>query len=436
MKKPTHPYPVSKAALVSWALYDWANSAFAAIITTFVFAAYFTRQVAENETMGSAQWGNMLGIAGIIIAIGGPILGAVADQAGRRKPWIIIFTVLCVATTALLWLVKPAPTYVWLALLLVALGTLGAEFASIFYNAMLPGLSGPEYVGRWSGWGWSIGYAGSVICLVVALLVFIQKGSQWLGLNPASAEPVRATFPLVSIWYLLFALPLFLITPDTQGTGKSLPQAVRDGMQQLYTSIRHVRHYSHIVRFLIARIFYIEGLATLFAFGGVYAAGTFNMSEQDILLFGIALNVTAALGAAAFAWVDDWVGSKQAILLSLIGLIVFGAVVLIVKTSALFWTFGLLLGIFVGPAQAASRSFLARAAPEPLRNEMFGLFALSGKVTSFLGPLLVGWGTYLSGSQRVGMSVIIIFFILGFLLMLTVPATKKQEKALSIDRDG
>jgi UMF1 family MFS transporter len=154
------------------------------------------------------------------------------------------------------------------------------------------------------------------------------------------------------------------------------------------------------------------------------------MSEQDILLFGIALNVTAALGAAAFAWVDDWVGSKQAILLSLIGLIVFGAVVLVVKTSALFWTFGLLLGIFVGPAQAASRSFLARAAPEPLRNEMFGLFALSGKVTSFLGPLLVGWGTYLSGSQRAGMSVIIIFFIIGFLLMLTVPAAKKQRLSL------
>lgn len=436
MKQPTRVYPVSKAALVSWALYDWANSAFAAIITTFVFAAYFTRQVAENETIGSAQWGNMLGIAGIIIAIGGPILGAVADQGGRRKPWIIVFTVLCVVATVLLWLVKPAPTYAWLALLLVGLGTLGSEFAFIFYNAMLPGLAGPKYVGRWSGWGWSIGYAGSVACLIIALLIFIQKGSQWFGLNPASGEPVRATFPLVSVWYLLFALPLFLITPDTRGTGKSLARAVRDGMQQLYDSIRHVRRYNHIVRFLIARVFYIDGLATLFAFGGVYAAGTFNMSEQDILLFGITLNVTAGLGAAAFAWVDDWIGSKQVILLSLISLIILGTLVLAVKTSALFWTFGLLLGIFVGPAQAASRSFLARAAPEPLRNEMFGLFALSGKVTSFLGPLLVGWGTYLSGSQRIGMSIIIVFFIIGFLLMLTVPAAKKQEKALSVDRDG
>jgi UMF1 family MFS transporter len=330
--------------------------------------------------------------------------------------------------TALLWLVKPAPDYAWLALLLVGLGTLGSEFAFIFYNAMLPGLAGPKHVGKWSGWGWSIGYVGGVACLIIALFIFIQKGSHWFGLDPASAEPVRATFPLVSIWYLLFALPLFLATPDTRGTGKSLFRATRDGMRQLRDSIRHVRRYSHIVRFLIARVFYIDGLATLFAFGGVYAAGTFNMNEQEILLFGIALNITAGLGAAAFAWIDDWIGSKQAILLALIGLIVLGTFVLVVETPALFWIFGLLLGIFVGPAQAASRSFLARVAPEPLRNEMFGLFALSGKVTSFLGPLLVGWGTYLSGSQRVGMSTIIIFFIIGFLLMLTVPATKNEDE--------
>lgn len=415
----------SKAGLISWALYDWANSAFAAVITTFVFAAYFTRQVAENETLGSAHWGYMLGIAGLIVAIGGPLLGAVADQGGRRKPWIILFTLLCIVATALLWLIKPAPSYAWLALLLVGLGTIGSEFAFIFYNAMLPGLSGPKHVGRWSGWGWSIGYAGGVVCLIIALLAFIQGGSHWLGLDPASAEPVRATFPLVSVWYLLFALPLFFITPDTQGTGKPLPRAVRDGMGQLYDSIRQVRRYSHIVRFLIARMFYIDGLATLFAFGGVYAAGTFDMNEQEILLFGIALNVTAGLGAAAFAWVDDWMGSKQTILLSLTGLILLATLVLVVETETLFWTFGLLLGIFVGPAQAASRSYLARVAPEPLRNEMFGLFALSGKVTAFLGPLLVGWMTYLSGSQRLGMSTIVVFFSIGLVLMLTVPATKK-----------
>ncbi|ABA57518.1 MFS transporter [Nitrosococcus oceani] len=423
-----HSTPASKASLISWALYDWANSAFAAVITTFVFAAYFTRQVAENETLGSAQWGNIVGISGLVIAITGPLLGAIADQGGRRKPWIIVFTLLCVIATALLWFIKPTPDYAWLALLLVGLGTLGAEFAFIFYNAMLPGLAGPKYVGRWSGWGWSIGYAGGVACLIVALFAFIQGGNHWFGLDPDSAEPVRATFPLVSGWYLLFALPLFLITPDTQGTGKPLWRATKDGMRQLYDSIRHVRQYSTIARFLIARMFYIDGLATLFAFGGVYAAGTFDMDEQEILLFGIALNVTAGLGAAAFAWIDDWIGSKKTILLSLISLILLTTLILIVETSTLFWTFGLLLGIFVGPAQAASRSFLARVAPESLRNEMFGLFALSGKATAFLGPLLVGWITYLAGSQRIGMGAIVIFLLVGFVLMLTVPAAKKPEE--------
>lgn len=428
MTKPIHATPASNVSLIAWALYDWANSAFAAIITTFVFAAYFTRQVAENETIGSAQWGNMLGLAGLVIAITGPLLGAVADQGGRRKPWIAVFTGLCVAATALLWLIKPDPAYIWLALLLVGLGTLGSEFAFIFYNAMLPGLAGHNHVGRWSGWGWSMGYAGGVICLIIALTVFIQSGQHWFGLDSTTAEPVRATFPLVAVWYLLFALPFFLITPDTPGSGKSFPQAVRAGVNQLRDSIRHVRRYRTLVRFLIARMFYIDGLATLFAFGGVYAAGTFNMTAQEVLLFGIALNITAGLGAVSFAWIDDWIGSKPTILLSLIGLIILGTLVLLVKSSALFWIFGLLLGIFVGPAQAASRSFVARAAPESMRNEIFGLFALSGKVTSFLGPLLVGWGTYLSGSQRIGMSAIVIFFCIGFLLMLTVPAAKKTSQ--------
>lgn len=426
IKRFTHFLRSPKAGLIAWALYDWANSAFAAVITTFVFAAYFTRQVAQDETLGSALWGNTLGAAGLMVAIAGPLLGAVADQGGRRKPWIIAFTLLCVVATGLLWYVKPSSAYIGLALVLAGLGTVGSEFANIFYNAMLPGLTEPRFIGRWSGWGWSIGYAGGVVCLVVALVAFIQTGNLWLGLDPGSAEPVRATFLLVAVWYLLFAMPLFLLTPDTQGTGKRLPHAARDGMQQLWNSILHIRRYSHIIRFLIARMIYIDGLATLFAFGGVYAAGTFDMSEQDILLFGIALNITAGLGAVGFAWIDDWIGAKRTILLSLIGLIVSGTWILLVDSPALFWTFGLLLGVFVGPVQASSRSFMGRVAPEALRNEMFGLYAFSGKATAFLGPMLVGWLTYLSGSQRIGMGAITAFFLIGFWLMLSVPGDRNE----------
>jgi UMF1 family MFS transporter len=416
----------STPGLVSWAFYDWASSAFATIIQTFVFAAYFTRHVAENETVGSVQWGNTLSAAAIVVAIGGPILGAMADQAGRRKPWIAGFTALCVGATALLWFVRPSLEYVWLAMLLVWLGTIGEEFAAIFYNAMLPSLVGSDRLGRWSGWGWSLGYAGGLVSLVVALFAFVRADHPWFSLDRTVAEHVRATFLLVAVWYLLFAIPLFLVTPDARGTGKGLARAARDGLRQLSDSIRQVRRYRDIIRFLIARMIYIDGLATVFAFGGVYAAGTFKMTEEEVLIFGIALNVTAGIGAALFAWVDDWIGSKRTILLSLVGVMVPATLILFVQSPTLFWAFGLLLGVFVGPVQAASRSFMARIAPEALLNEMFGLYALSGKATAFLGPLLVGWGTYLSGSQRLGMGTTIVFFVIGFLLMLNVPADRKS----------
>ncbi len=412
---------------VCWAFYDWGNSSFAAVIQTFVFAAYFTRQVAADESIGTAQWGNTIGFAGLAVALGGPILGAIADHTGRRKPWIVTFTLLCVAATGLLWFVTPEHSSVALAVLLVALGTIGSEFANIFYNAMLPGLTRSDTLGRWSGWGWSLGYVGGLLCLTISLFVFIRSGQAWFGLDPESAEPVRATFPFVAAWYLTFALPLILFTPDTPSSGKSFRVAARAGLRQLADSVRHVRRYRHIMIFLVARMFYIDGLTTVFTFGGVYAAGTFDMTEQQVLVFGIALNITAGLGAAAFAWIDDWIGGKRTILYSVAGLTVASTLILLVTSQTAFWVFGLLLGIFVGPAQAASRSFLARLAPETLRNEMFGLLAFSGKATAFLGPILVGWVTYATGSQRLGMATIVGFFIIGFALMLRVPAQPKNR---------
>lgn len=413
-------------ALLAWALYDWANSAFSAIISTFVFAAYFTRHVAPNEILGTAQWGYTIGLAGVVIAAAGPILGAVADQAGRRKPWIALFTLVCVVPTALMWYVRPTPDYTGLALVLAGIATVGVEIASIFYNAMLPDLARPQAVGRWSGWGWGLGYAGGVASLLIALFVFI-KGGNMFNLDHSTAEQVRATFVLVAVWYTVFSLPLFVGCPDMPPTGKRLSRAVADGLGQLAETIRHARRYRSIIRFLIARIFFIDGLATLFTFGGVYAAGTFDMSEQQVLTFGLALNVTAGIGAAGFAWVDDRFGSKVTIQLSLLGLIIAGGATLLVASQTAFWALGLVLGIFVGPVQAASRSYLARIAPVELRAQMFGLLALSGKATAFVGPILVGAVTDASGSQRVGMGVIIALFLAGLVLMLSVPEAHRQH---------
>ncbi|MBW3197280.1 MULTISPECIES: MFS transporter [Marinobacter] len=419
--------PENKRALWSWALYDWANSAFFTIILTFVFAQYFSVSVIQDEVAGTRAWGNIVGIAGVVIAILAPILGAIADQSGRRKPWLISFTLLCVVSSAMLWTVTPDQSQFWTAALWVGLGTLGAEFAFIFYNSMLPDLARPERTGRWSGWAWGLGYVGGIASLVVALYGFIEADGTLFNLDRDAAEHVRATFVLVAVWYLVFALPAFFFIPDRPSTGLSLGAATRAGLAQLKQSIAHVRQYRDIVRFLIARMLYTDGLATIFTFGGVYAAGTFNMSPTEVLQFAIALNVTAGLGALGFAWIDDALGGRNTILLSLVGLGCSAFAILVVDGATAFWIWGMILGIFVGPLQSASRSHLARVAPPHLQTQMFGLFAFSGKATAFAGPLLVGWVTSVTDSQRWGMSTILLFLLIGFVLMLKVPATEARK---------
>ena len=404
----------SRTTLVAWAFYDWANNGFATVILTFVFSAYFTRRVAPDSVSGSALWGNMVGIAGLLVALGGPLWGATADQNGRRKPWLVVFTLLCVTATASLWFIRPQASCLYPALILVGVGIIGAEYATIFYNAMLPQLVPQDRVGRWSGRGWGLGYAGGLICLLAAWAIMGGGGA------PESLLRIRATFLLAAGWYLVFALPLFFLVPDTRGLGKPLGRAVRDGLSQLAETLRQVRRFKALALFLVARMIYIDALATIFALGGVYAAGVFDMREQEVLLFGVVLNITAGLGALVFAPLDDKFGPRTTILIALAGLITGTAVILIVHTLLFFWLAGAFLGLFVGPVQAASRSYMARAAPEDMRHQMFGLYAFSGKVTSFAGPFLVGGLTALSGSQRIGMSVIVVLLVIGGLLMLRV----------------
>lgn len=412
--------PAPTRALVAWAFYDWANSAVATVVTSFVFATYFTRAVAESPELGTAQWSHAQSAAALAIAILSPILGAVADRGGRRKPWLAVFTLTSIVATGLMWFVLPSPDYVVLALVLVAIGTLGFEFGTVFYNAMLPDLAPRERLGRWSGWGWGLGYVGGLLALVLCLVGFVQTENPWFGVGKDQQANIRATTVVVAVWFAVFALPLFLLTPDRPSNNIPMGTAIRQGLAMLRRTLGTLRYRPNLLAFLLAQMLYADGLATLFAFGGIYAAGTFGMSFAEVIQFGILLNITAGLGAAAFAPLDDRLGAKRTIMLSLLGLILCGATVLLAESKTMFWIGGGVLGIFVGPCQAASRSMMARLAPAGERAEMFGLLALSGKATAFLGPAILGWATLAFMSQRAGMATILVFWIAGLVLLIRV----------------
>ena len=403
--------------VVSWCIYDWGNSVFGTLITTFVFAPYFTTAVAASPTEGTVLWGHASSIAAFLMAVSSPVLGAIADRIGRRKPWLLVFTGLCVAFTAALWLVRPTVDDVPLALVLFVCAAVCAELAFVFYNAMLPVLVPRTFLGRVSGWGLALGFAGAIASLGVALMGFVREGAPLASLDHGAAENIRATVILVAAWYAVFTLPLALFTRDGAGSGTPLRKAVREGMITLVATLRGIGKYANIVRFLTAYLFYSNGIVTLFAFGGIFAAGVFGMTLEQVILFAIALNVTAGVGAAGFGWVDDRIGSKAAIMITLLGLLAVGGVLAATSSGLVVWTIGLSLGLFVGGGQAASRAMMARLSPAGMETEMFGLYALSGRATAFAGPLAVALATDAFGNQRAGMVAILGFFLVGLLLM-------------------
>ncbi len=407
-------------ALFGWCLFDWANSGFPTVIATFVFSAYFARAVAGDDVSGTAYWGWATSLSALAVAVFSPAMGAIADRTGRRKAWIVPLSILCIAATASLWFTKPDPAYVVFGLVGFAVANFAFESSMVFYNAMLPDLAPPRMIGRVSGWGWGLGYAGGLSCLAIAFAGFALPETPWFGLDKAAAEHIRATTILVAVWYSVFLIPFLFWTPDREPLRISTRDAVYGGLSTLAATLTNIRAHGNIARFLIARMIYNDGLTTLFAFGGIYATGTFGMDFQELILFGIALNVTAGFGAAAFAWIDDWIGSKPTILISIAGLGLLGFLLLLVDSKAWFWALALPLGIFMGPAQSASRSLMARLAPEDLRTEMFGLYAFSGKATAFFGPAILGWATWAFDSQRAGMATILVFFVVGAILLLPV----------------
>lgn len=403
----------------SWAFYDWANSAFTTLVVTFIYATYFTQAMAPDPLTGTGWWSRAVATSAVLIALLSPVLGAMADRGGTRKRFLAISTITCVLATTLLAFVAPGGgREAFLALACFVVANVAFEMSVMFCNAFLPAIASSEKIGRISGYGWGLGYVGGLLCMAIALVGFVQPEVPWFGLSKEAGWNVRATNLLVAGWFLAFSIPFFLNVPEKAVPGGSTD--VRGAFRALAQTVRDIRRYRDIVRFLVAHLIYNDGLVTVFAFGAIYAAGTFGMTIADVILFGVVLNVASGLGAIGFGFVDDKIGGKNAVLVSLVGLIAAAAIAVWAPTRDWFWVAGVLIGIFVGPNQSSSRSLLGRFVPERHQTEFFGLYAFSGKAAAFLGPLLLGAATTAFASQRAGMATVIVFFVIGGAVMLTV----------------
>src|SRR5690606_22507901 len=260
-------------------------------------------------------------------------------------------------------------------------------------------------IGRVSGLGWGLGYFGGLLALALALVTLVQPETPWFGFSTENGENVRATNLLVAVWFVVFSVPLFLWVDEDKSRVSPAGQVIRDGWIQLKGTLREISRYRQTVRFLIARLVYNDGLVTVFAFGGIYAAGTFGFTIEQVLVFGIVINIAAGASAIAMGLLDDWIGGKRTIVVSLIGLIAATALAIAATSELWLWVAGILIGIFTGPNQSASRSLMGRFVPKAVENEFFGFFAFSGKLTAFVGPFLLGVLTDVTGSQRVGVSI-------------------------------
>ena len=441
----------SRAAILGWVLFDWAAQPYFTLIMTFIYAPFFANAVASDPVRGQALWGFATAAAGLVVAVCSPVLGAVADAAGGRKPWIAAFGAVLVLAAATLWFGKPSdPAMIPVVLLAFVLGTVAVEFATVFNNAMMPSLVPPERLGRLSGTGWATGYVGGIISLAV-ILGFMAADPQTgktlfgltpvLGLDPATREGDRASGPFTALWFIVFVLPLFLFTPD-QPRKLPLGAALHQGLATLSDSLRSLLHYRNLALFLLANMIYSDGLVALFVFGGIFAASTFGWTTIEIGVFGVLLALTGTVGAFLGGRLDDRLGPKRVIIGSLVILIFSLAAILSIgpdyvavfrvappvagrglfasSAERVYVLIGCCIGFAAGPLQAASRTLLARLAPADRVTQFFGLFALSGKVTSFMGPLVVASVTSAFASQKTGMTVLLVFFGAGLLVLTRV----------------
>jgi UMF1 family MFS transporter len=423
----THPKVDNPKVIWSWAMYDWANSAFTTLVVTFIYSTYFTKEMAPDEGTGTLWWSRAIAISAILTALASPLLGAAADRAGTRKRYLIISATICAIATVVLSFISPdMANGPLIALAVFVVADIAYEIGNnVFYNSFLPAIASPARIGRVSGYAWALGYVGGLICMAIALVGFVTD-TPWFGMSTEAGWNLRATNLLVAGWFMVFALPMFIFVPEPPA--QAAQTSAKAIFRELAQTARNIRRFKELFKFLAARLVFNDGLVTVFAFGGIYAAEVFGMTMEQVMVFGLALNVTSGIGAFVFGFVDDRIGGKKTLLITIVMLAVATGMAVWAPTAWWFWASGLLLGIFVGPNQAASRSLMGRFVPEKHQAEFFGFFAFSGKATAFMGPILLG---ELSDrfSHRVGMASVILFFVIGGVLMLLVDEKKGMAEA-------
>ncbi len=442
-----------------WFFYDWASQPYHTLLVTFIFGPFFASVATEHfmamgldEQLADARaqslWSRCLTITGLIIGFGAPILGAMADTVGRRRPWIVFFCLLYVIGATGIWWTDPSGANLWWGLVSFGIGFVGAEYALIFINSQLPSLADKNDVGKISGSGFAFGYVGGLVALIIMLLLFLEQenGKTLIGLDPAlgldasQREGARFVGPFTAAWFAIFMIPYFLWVKDI-GPGRR-GKGFGDAMRLLKASVVNLKNRLSLATYLGSSMLYRDALNGLYGFGGTYALLVLDWSVVSVGVFGI----IGALAAAAFSWIggrlDFRFGPKPVIVASILGLMAVSLVIVSMDRGQIFWVplaegsslpdrafyiCGALIGGLGGVLQAASRSLMVRHTDPAAPTESFGLYGLSGRATAFLAPALVWMVTDLSGSARIGITPVIGLFLFGLVLLTWVRAEGDQE---------
>lgn len=424
---------LDRGAIAAWSFWDWGSAAFNAVIVTFVFSVYLVNAVGNDlpGNIAASSWlAWTLAAEAVVVALLAPALGQRADANGRRKRTLIVLTVAVVIIMALMFTVETDYSYLWLGLGLLAVGSIVFELAQVPYFAMLRQVSTPETVGKVSGIGWASGYLGGIFLLLICYFGFIAGDGGLLGLSTENGFNIRVVTLVAAGWFLVFSLPLFWKIPELAQTANDDPELTFfDSYRALFADIADMwRNQRITLRFLLASAVFRDGLNGVFSFGAVLAVQVYDIPAADVILFGVAANVVAALGSWVAGYADDAFGAKPVIVTSLACLIATGMILLFLEGSLAFWIFGLVLCLFVGPAQSASRSFLTRITQPGKEGQAFGLYATTGRAVSFLAPALFGLFVFIGDDERWGILGIVVVLAAGLALLLPIREPRQIQK--------